>query len=549
MCGGGNDSDSSNDSQPTGMSPGESQAKFGDTSKAGSTSPNVADYDGMSKDDYVADVLASKGYSDSYKGVKSGTTGKAVTDGKGNPVRSGSYVQAQNEADATFDAYQDYKVEKAKAQEAFYDDMEARQMVDQDIIDAAMNKGGFVMGDVTSDTFDPTNVDIGIGPPSLDNLTSYGQAVGGYADEFSFPGFSFADPYGTAMAPTVSRIDGSSLGSNITTTDEARYMENFAEGYNDDAGFLGRQIESDKAGNVGFTDAGTRFGDAVGGLVVSSLLGSIAGPVGSAIGAGLDFNNMDAYGENVPGYNARVSTTSFGAGNAIGSVLGSELGKAAAPVVGQTLYNATNNPNVAIGGAVGAGVGLGQAGNYLGGVIGDKFGMNMVSSDIGSPLDRAVDAEMEERGFGDRLNNEGSDSSSSSNMNISQLDTTPTDSQQTGDAISDQTVQDVASADIGTGDLVGQGTETEFDPNQFLMDQVAMANPNTTQVVDFFGNQGANLETNPLFMISPPGVQYLTKGRQRGFGNAIFNVQNRAENTMRSRRAGLNDSLVGTVIG
>ena len=186
----------------------------------------------------------------------------------------------------------------------------------------------------------------------------------------------------------------------------------------------------------------------------------------------------------------------------------------------------------------------------MGGLVDNKLGLNMVSSDISGPYDRQVDDEMEERGFGDRLSaGDTGGPTGDSSMNISQLDTTPVDTQQTGDKISDQKVQDIVGTDVGEGEIVGQDTDKEFVANQFLLDQIEDANPNTTQIVDFFGNQPINLESNPLFLLSPPGVQYLTKGRQRGFGNAIFNVQNRAENQMRSRRAGLNDSLIGTVIG
>ena len=124
MCGPSND-DSSNDNQSeqvaasggSGMSPGESQAKFGTTDMAGKK-PDVSNYSDMSKDDYVADSLAYQGYTDNYKGVTDGK-GNAVTDGKGNAVRSGSYVNAMNQADATYDSYQEYQAERAKAQEAF----------------------------------------------------------------------------------------------------------------------------------------------------------------------------------------------------------------------------------------------------------------------------------------------------------------------------------------------------------------------------------------------------------------------------------------------
>jgi len=574
MCGGGDDSggDSNDNNQSSssssssggsysdlGMSPGRAQAEYGNTANAGKTAGEIAAEEAAarvtnidsytSKEDYVRDTLTSKGYSDDYKGVKSGTTGKSVTDSKGNPVRSGSYVEAENRADATFDAYQDYKVAREEAEKNFYADMSTRPKVDQDIIDAAMNKGGFVRGDVTSDAFDPTNVEIGIGPPSLENLTNYGTAVGGYADEFSFPGYSFSDPYGTAMAPTVSRIDGSSLGSNITTKDESRYSENFNKGFNEDTGLFGSKMETDAAGNVGYSTFSQRAGDLIGTLV-KGYIGSQFGPLGTLIAAGTDFNTMNQYGPNVEGFNPVISTTSFGPANAVGGYLGSKVGSNLVNPVAQTLYNSTGNVNAAIAGAVAAPIAVQKGGEALGSMIDDRYGLNMVSTNISSPYDQAVDDEMEERGFGARLN--ASDTGSptgDSSMNISQLDTTPVDTQETGDKISEQTVQEIVGSDVGEGEVVGQDTDKEFVSNQFILDQVEDANPNTTQIVDFFGNQPVNLEANPLFLLSPPGVQYLTKGRQRGFGNAIFNVQNRAENQMRSRRAGLNDSLIGTVIG
>ena len=559
MCQGGNDSDnSSNDNQTSmeneayGMSPGESQAKFGDTSKAGSTSPNIADYDGMSQDDYVADVLASKGYSDSYKGVKSGTTGKAVTDSKGNPIRSGTYVNTQAQAESDFQAYQEYKAAKAEAQEAYYDDMEARQMVDQDLIDAAMGAGGYVSGDITDPSFDPTAVDIMQGPASLQDLQSYGNYLGSAADTFSFPEFSFADPYGTAMAPRVSQIDGNALGSNVTTFNEQNYFDNFSEGYNDDAGFLGRKIENDAAGNVGFTSAGQRFGDAVGNAFVWRGTGGVAGPLGSALGAATTFNNMDAYGENVPGFNPNVSTTSLGFGG-VGGLLGNQAANYVSPMAGQQVYGATGNPYAAIGGQVATSAGLQAGGAALGSNI---FG-DMVMSNTSSPYAARSDELMEEKGFGSRLMDGGDDGGGSgvapdagNTGPMSQLLTADTQGTMVPtQSVSESGIQDVVGADVGTGDLIGDASTTEFDDQQFLLAQLENANPNTTQVTDFFGNQAVNLETNPLFSAAPAGVQYLTKGRQRNFGNAIFNVANRLQKQRGFRRQGLNDKAIGTVIG
>ena len=216
MCRGDNDNDTSSDNSKqsgTGMSPGESQAKFGNTDQAGKA-PDVSNYGDMSKDDYVADVLSYEGYSDTYKGVSSGSGG-SVTDGQGNPVRSGSYVDTMNRADATYDSYQDYQAARAEAQENFYSDMEARQQVDQGLINTAMGMGGYIGGGfynpdgTINENFDPTSVSNMQGPASLQQLSDYGSFLGSSADTFSFPGYSFADPLGTAMAPTLSQIDGS----------------------------------------------------------------------------------------------------------------------------------------------------------------------------------------------------------------------------------------------------------------------------------------------------------------------------------------------------
>ena len=564
MCGGGDDSDSgSDDSVEVGYGAGQvdpslaaaagySSGGAGPTASVSqaNTTPNIANYD--DGDNYVNAVLASEGYSNDYKGVKSGD-GSTVTDGFGNPVMSGSYVNTQAQAESDFQAYQEYQTARAEAQEAFYDDMEARQQVDQDLIDAAMGAGGYVSGDITDPNFDPTAVDIMQGPASLQDLQSYGNYLGSAADTFSFPEFSFADPYGTAMAPTVSQIDGNALGSNVTTFNEANYFDNFSEGYNDDAGFLGRQIENDAAGNVGFTSAGQRFGDAVGNALFGAVLGGVAGPLGSALGAATTFNNMDAYGENVPGFNPNVSTTSVGLGGAVGGLLGNQAANYVSPMVGQQVYGATGNPYAALGGAVATSAGMTAGGAALGSnIMGD-----MVMSNTSSPYASRSDELMEEKGFGSRLMDGGDDGGGSglapdagNTGPMSQLLTADTQGTMTPtQSVSESGIQDVVGADVGTGDLIGDASTTEFDDQQFLLAQLENANPNTTQVTDFFGNQAVNLETNPLFSAAPAGVQYLTKGRQRNFGNAIFNVANRLQKQRGFRRQGLNDKAIGTVIG
>ena len=114
--------------------------------------------------------------------------------------------------------------------------------------------------------------------------------------------------------------------------------------------------------------------------------------------------------------------------------------------------------------------------------------------------------------------------------------------------VTDASVQNVAGSDVGMGDLMGTGAQNEFDPQAFLMAQAANMNPNTTQVTDFFGNSANTMEVNPLFSAQAPGVQYLSKGRQRKFGSGIFNVQNAFEQKKSRRRGSLGDKLVGVVV-
>lgn len=561
MCKNDNDNDTSSNNNQTsyeseaygsGMSPGESQAKFGDTSRAGQT-PDVRDYSDMSKDDYVNDVLSSKGYSDTYKGVSSGSG--SVTDGKGNAVRSGSYVDAMNRADATYDSYQDYQAARAEAQEAFYSDMEARQQVNQDLIDMAMGGGGYAQGFYNSDgtineNFDPSQSFAMQGPARPGQFNDLGNFLGSSADTFSFPGYSFADPYGTAMAPTLGQIDGSALGSTVTTQNERDYFNNFSSGYNDDAGFFGQQLEADKKGNVGLSTGSQRFSDAAGGLVMGLVGGGLFGPLGSALAGATDINTMNAYGENVPGFNPEIRTTNISGANMLGGLVGGALAPQVAGAVGKGIYQGTGNINAAIGGAGAAAAATPYATGLAANALMGDFGY--LSSNTGGPMDRDIADKLESRGFGDSIGGggDGGGNTKPSGQMSSQLS-------QTGDEggtinvaqnVTDASVQNVAGSDVGMGDLMGTGAQTEFDPQAFLMAQAANLNPNTTQVTDFFGNSANTMEVNPLFSAQAPGVQYLSKGRQRKFGSGIFNVQNAFEQKKSRRRGSLGDKLVGVVV-
>lgn len=559
MCGGGDDSGGDDDQTPAEkVASGkgrnlDADMAAGSKYSAGyeSGNPNVDNF--STNEGYTNAVLGAKGYTDDYKGVKSGSGG-SVTDSKGNAVKSGTYDRAENEAQATFDSYQEYKTERAKAQGDFYDDMEARQQVDQSLIDMAMGGGGYAKGFYNADgtineNFDPSTSFGMQGPARPGQFNDLGSYLGSSADQFSFPGYSFADPLGTAMDGRLSRIDGSALGSEITTRNEQNYFDNFSSGYNDDAGFFGRQLEADQAGNIGLSTAGQRFSDAAGGLVMG-LVGGAFGPLGSALAGATKVNTMDAYGENVPGFNSQVQTTTIGGANLLGGLLGNALAPGVAGAVGKGVYGATGNINAAIGGQMAAGAATpyatGAAANAL---IGDKF--DYMSSDIGGPMDRDIAERMEARGFGDSIGgNDGGGNSRPAGQMSSQL--APTDGQgggiNTGQNVTDANIQSVSGSDVGMGDLMGTGAQTEFDPQAFLMAQAQNMNPNTTQVTDFFGNSANTMDVNPLFSAQAPGVQYLSKGRQRNFGSGIFNVQNAFEQKKSRRRGSLGDKLVGIVV-
>lgn len=566
MCNAGDDKDDGNDSAADKVAAGGGRnldadmaagSRYSDEYESGT--PDVSNY--STNEGYTNAVLTSKGYSDDYKGVKSGS-GSAVLDGFGNPVMSGTYDRTRNEAESTFDAYQDYTVAREKAQAEFYSDMEARQQIDQSQIDMAMNSGGYIGdfynadGTVRAD-YDPTQaVNSMMGPPSAQNLKDYGNYLGSSADEFSFPGFSFSDPYGTAMAPRLSQIDGSALGSEITTQSERDYFDNFAAGYKQDnkSGFFGlggNRLETDAAGNIGTSTGGQRFSDAAGNIIMG-LVGSAFGPIGSAIAAGTNVNTMNAYGEVVPGYMPTVETISFGPGQAFGGLLGSALGGKASQAVGQKIYDSTGNVNNAIGGAVATGVGLNVGGAALGSQVDSAYGLGYVGSNTSSPYQSQIDQEMESRGFGDSISGgTGGGESDGQSAEIGQLQSqlspnyAPMSTMGTG--VNDTEIQNVASADVGAGNLQGN-TDTEFDATQFFLTQARNANPNSTQPVDLFGEQTADLSANPLFNAAPAGVQYLSRGRQRQFGTGTNTVMNAMQRKNSNRRGGIGDRLVGVIV-
>ena len=557
MCGGGDDS-GGNDNE-TGMSPGESQARYGNTNMAGQQAsdkaaakanagetPNVTK--ATNKSDFVSEALSAKGYSDSYKGV-SDSKGNAVTDGKGNPVRSGDYARTEAEAGAVFDAYQDYKAERAKAEAKFMEDTKSAALTGRTISDDLLDRAAGLDPDDFTKTIsaeEQAAAQRELGELMGKQYDTYGNVVG-MSNQFD----DQLGPYGAPSMMDFGKFAGGSnlLGTNISQEDS---FKNVSKGFNEGTGLLGTNYESDVSGNLGFSSVGQRVGDFVGGSLLGMMGSAVAGPIGGALASGLQPNTMDLYGTNfTPGYGATVSELSFNPAGALGNFLGGEIAGSVAPEVAGAVYDSTGNVNTAIGAGVGAGVlgsQLGQQGATLA-AKGMGITPSVISSDIqSSPYQDQVDDMMEAQGFGSRLDS-GDDSGAQSvagsampTPNIGSADPNM------GTAVGDTEIQTVASGDVGSGGILPGDSTSEFDSDSFIEETAQLSNPNAQQLISLFGDSVNDLTLNPLFSAAPAGVQYLSKGRQRNYGNAIYNVQNKLRNQAGARRRQLGDRLVGMII-
>ena len=116
--------------------------------------------------------------------------------------------------------------------------------------------------------------------------------------------------------------------------------------------------------------------------------------------------------------------------------------------------------------------------------------------------------------------------------------------------ITNTNIQTSDASDFGAGqnETVGTQTDTEFDAEAYLLEQAQAANPNTQQITDLYGSQPYTSDVNPLFASQVPGVQYLSRGRQRNYGTATYNVVDPLTNFLRGRRRGFGDKLTGIVV-
>ena len=539
MCSGGSDDDSSDNNvagNPDLKTSKRPQMRPNDLKKV--TSPNTNDGGDSDLEAQVRAAeereavinaeLAKKGYSSTNKGV-TGAVGK-----DGQLLQSGNYKSTRDTISDNYDNKTAYDLAYKAAKTNWDKANTGLPFVDQDLINVGMGKGGFLL-----EGFDPTNAQMGYGPPTLENQQAATKMLaelmrkkysGG--TKYSFPGSDFNDPLGNALGSTIKETFKGSGYNNRTNQSS---FDDLADAYNEP---FQRNLASDAAGNVGTNTFGQRFGTGLGNLIEGIVAGSVLGPVGSIFATGTQYENMNTYGPRVPDWEGTASTSSFDYGNALGGALGDFAAGKAAPYVGQKIYDSTGSVGKATVGAVTTGVGLTEGiGSYVGGKMQD-VAPGIMSSDIKSPWEARTQQQQNQEetgGFGASLNDGAENSSVAS--------PTPREAP----AIS--TLQNTGLSDT-SGDVAAGSPD--FDWEAWLLANAKSANPNSVQPTSLSGQPTISASNNPLFSAQPDmnGVRYLQQGgTNRNYGTAKMTPVNRMQQARSKRRSGLNDKRIGVVIG
>ena len=539
MCSGGSDDDSSDNNvagNPDLKTSKRPQMRPDDLKKV--TSPNTNDGGDSDLEAQVRAAeereavinaeLAKKGYSSTNKGV-TGAVGK-----DGQLLQSGNYKSTRDTISDNYDNKTAYDLAYKAAKTNWDKANTGLPFVDQDLINVGMGKGGFLL-----EGFDPTNAQMGYGPPTLENQQAATKMLaelmrkkysGG--TKYSFPGSDFNDPLGNALGSTIKETFKGSGYNNRTNQSS---FDDLADAYNEP---FQRNLASDAAGNVGTNTFGQRFGTGLGNLIEGIVAGSVLGPVGSIFATGTQYENMNTYGPRVPDWEGTASTSSFDYGNALGGALGDFAAGKAAPYVGQKIYDSTGSVGKATVGAVTTGVGLTEGiGSYVGGKMQD-VAPGIMSSDIKSPWEARTQQQQNQEetgGFGASLNDGAENSSVAS--------PTPREAP----AIS--TLQNTGLSDT-SGDVAAGSPD--FDWEAWLLANAKSANPNSVQPTSLSGQPTISASNNPLFSAQPDmnGVRYLQQGgTNRNYGTAKMTPVNRMQQARSKRRSGLNDKRIGVVIG
>lgn len=471
--------------------------------------------------------LAKKGYSPTYKGTNA--VGR-----NGEPIKSGNYVKTLDTISRNYDNKLAYQVAYDKAKANWEKANTGLPFIDQDLINVGMGKGGYLL-----DGFDPTNAQMGYGPPTLENQEAATKMLaelmrqkymGG--TKYSFPGSDFDDPLGNALGSTLNETYEGSGYSNRTNKSS---FDDLSDAFNKP---FKRNLALDAAGNVGTNTFGQRFGTGLGNLIEGIVLGQILGPIGSMIGTGTKYETMNTYGARVPDWEGTVSTASFDYGNALGGALGDFVAGKAAPYVGQKVYDSTGDANKAMMGAIATGVTATEGiGSYVGGRMQD-VSPGIMSSDIKTPYEARTKQQQNQEeagGFGASLGQ------GDGNKSVA--------TKQPALAPAISTLQNTGLSDSATDLASGR---PDFDYELWLKMNAQRANPNSGQPVDLSGAPTISTSDNPLFNAQPDmnGVRYLqTAGTNRTYGTAMMQPINSMQQSRSKRRTGLNDRRVGVVIG
>ena len=499
------------------------------TSTRNNPAANSNDNDGPSdRDAYVAEQLAKKGYSESYKGV-TGAVGS-----NGQAIMSGTYSDLRDNVGRNYDNKTAYEAAYKTAKTNWQAGNKGLPFVDQDLINVGMGRGGFLL-----EGFSPTSAQEGIGPARPQDQEAATKMLAelmrnkyGGGTKYSFPGATFDDPLGNALGST---IGGTYQGSGYNNRTNQSSFDALADAYNKP---FKRNLASDAAGNVGTNTFGQRFGTGLGNMIEGLVLGQILGPVGSMIGTGTKYETMNTYGPRVPDWEGTASTASFDYSNALGGILGDQVAGYAAPKVGQKIYDSTGDINKAMMGAVATGIATTEGvGAYVGGKMQD-VAPGIMSSDIKTPYEARSQQQKnreEAGGFGASLGQ------GDGNKSVA--------TKQPALAPAISTMQNTGLSDSATDLASGR---SDFDYELWLKMNAQRANPNSGQPVDLAGAPTMSASNNPLFNAQPDlnGIRYLqSAGTNRNYGTAMMQPINRLQQSRSRRRSGLNDRRVGVVIG
>jgi hypothetical protein len=457
--------------------------------------------------DRVNQILREKGYTNLSKGTN------AVSK-SGNPVRSGSYEAA---------------LENARRQDAF-------ETASREAAQAFMNKvtaqGTPYRADYMGTRLPPTvptglyNKAKGLTEDGIEDGNYTAEELAGFqtelgmalAKEGAFSNFStFEDPYGLAELGYQVTPNGALLGSSVPQSD----FNALSSGFNQATGPFGTNLEVDARGNIGTSTLGMRVGD----FAMNSL---------TPFGMVADFNKINQYGSTVPGYSNVITTAQISplglASNQIGSMLGDQAAMAAA----KGIYENTQNVDAAVGGAVASGIAAGVGAENLSKSFGQSLGLDGMDMTFEGRNQYGPDNRSLSLSIDEVMNPDGPRDSNNEDMSMQPPN--------------QEVVDDVDQSPI-VNPIVNPDQESPQDQQQQVIEQIYRQRGTP---VDLSGNTQAGQNINPVFSAQPSDdITYLTRGRQRDYGKTTYSVatpvqqyRSRRGGSLRRRSGGYGDRII-----